>query len=210
MNLNNKIMIIILFFSFLISQKSLSYYYPVDTLLFKNDLSCIQNKSISIIRKWQTISYKNPNLNCQFYPSCSNFCAINIYNKGFLKGLVLGTDRYLRCNKYAMYKHKIYTDDYILSEDKRLMDSFIQIKKNKSKKMFYGMTLSIIPGLGKIYYGHYFDGLQSFKYTSPFILSGVYFYDKEDFLLSTILGSIGVLFWISDFYGVYNIANQNK
>ncbi|MBC8489400.1 MAG: membrane protein insertion efficiency factor YidD [Bacteroidetes bacterium] len=195
-------------YSNLNSNDSIYFTYPVDTILTKNNLSLPQRLSISAIRAWQTYSYTNPNLNCQFYPSCSNYCAIHIQKNGTIPGIFIGVDRYIRCNNSAQNRYQIYSDGYILPEDYRISDNLIPKESviKKGKHVFFGMTLSIIPGLGRVYYGQTTDGINSFKYTTPFIFSSYYLYKQNYDILSVLMGSIAIIFWGSEFYGVYNLS----
>ena len=72
------------------------------------------------------------------------------------------------------------------------------------------MTLSIIPGLGRVYYGQIADGVNSFKYTTPFILSSYYLHENKHDILSVLTGVVAVIFWGSDFYGVYKLSKIYK
>ena len=92
------------------------YSVPVDTILSKNNLSFLQRTSINFIRVWQTYSYNNPKTNCQFYPSCSNYCAKKIHEHGTIPGLFIGADRYIRCNN---------------SENLKEIINFKTVRKNK-------------------------------------------------------------------------------
>jgi|TARA_B100002003_G_C14135669_1_gene546168 putative component of membrane protein insertase Oxa1/YidC/SpoIIIJ protein YidD len=182
--------------------------YPVDTLLNKNDLSRTQHFTLSLIRMWQQHSYNDPQLNCQFYPSCSNYCAINIQKNGTIPGLFISADRYIRCNNSAQNRYQIYSDGSILPEDYRISDNFIPKErvKKRSKHVVLGMTLSIIPGLGRVYYGQITDGINSFKYTTPCIISSYYLHTQNYDILSVLIGGVAMIFWGSEFYGVYNLS----
>jgi len=212
MNLIKYIIVLFIILSFGYSNKIISdssfYSYPVDTILSQNNLSFLQRTSINFIRGWQTYSYNNPKTNCQFYPSCSNYCAKKIHEHGTIPGLFIGVDRYIRCNNSAQKNYQIYSDGYILPEDYRISDNFIpnKIVKKHAKHVFFGMTLSIIPGLGRVYYGQMADGVNSFKYTTPFILSSYYLHENQNNILSLLTGVVAVIFWGSDFYGVYNLS----
>ena len=189
-----------------------NFIYPVDTILVKTNLSPIQRFSIRNIRKWQTYSYHNPNTDCQFYPSCSNYCAIHIKEHGTIPGLIIGADRFIRCNNSAQKRYQIYSDGYILPEDRRISDNLIlkENVKKRSKHIILGMTFSIIPGLGRAYYGQIADGVNSFKYTTPFILSSYYLHENNNDILSVLTGCIAMIFWGSEFYGVYNLSKIYK
>ena len=39
------------------------------------------------------MSYSSKMLNCQFYPSCSNYFSLAIAKKGLVKGTIIGLDR---------------------------------------------------------------------------------------------------------------------
>ena len=194
-------------FLFSEDKKLISYYYPVDTLLVKDNLGPFQKITLNMIREWQTKSYHNPSLNCQFYPSCSNHCAINIYNHGAFKGVVIGLDRFFRCNRSAPKYYKIYNDDYIIFDEGRLSDEII--RPNNKKNVFLGMALSAaIPGMGRAYYGRYRDGWNVFKHTTPLLASSYLLYQQNFNIISALFGVGGLLLWITDFYGIYNLSKE--
>ena len=195
-----------LFYSILVSQ--VEYYHPVDTLLNKQSLSLTQTAALKTIKKWQEHSYDNPSLNCQFYPSCSNFCAIQVYNKGAIKGTIMGVDRFLRCNKFASKKYELYVDGYIIPEDRRLSDNLIIHSSKTNKNRYIGAMLSIFPGMGKVYYGYYDEALHSLKYIAPFLGFSYYSHINEYNLSFSISSAIAAALWVSDIYGVYFISNQ--
>ena len=66
--------------------------------LSKKDIGVIKRLYILPLKFWQMKSYNDFRLNCQFYPSCSNHCAISIYKEGIIIGSIKGMDRYFRCN----------------------------------------------------------------------------------------------------------------
>ena len=187
------------------------YIFPIDTLLDDNDLSFDKKIILSSIRKWQTFSYTKKNLNCQFYPSCSNYFALSIKNNNTYWGIVKGFDRILRCNNHASYYFDNHTVDPKYSIDERMIDR-LNLKNNPkpSKSSLIATTLSIIPGLGRAYCGRYIDGLLSFSTTV--LLSQIAYmqYKKENYILSYISGSITLTFWLSDFYGAYRSSNIAK
>ena len=176
--------------------------YPVDTLLTKKNLNFQQRIALVGIRMWQQKSYNQPKLNCQFYPSCSNFCAKKIVDNNFTVGLVMGIDRFIRCNESAYKNYKAH-QDYL--SDNFIIDHSIL---TKNKIPILGLSLCIIPGMGRVYYGQYKDGINSFKYTFPLILSSVLLSQNNYDLSSFLFGSIALLFWTSDFYGTYNLIKS--
>ena len=79
---------------------------PADSLLKSNKTSIFQKAFIFPIVQWQKISYKSEAFNCQFYPSCSNYCSLAIREYGSLYGTIIGLDRITRCNPSALYYHQ--------------------------------------------------------------------------------------------------------
>lgn len=49
------------------------------------------------ISKWLT----SKNINCKFYPSCSEYTKQAIEKYGVIKGLILGIFRIIRCNPFS-------------------------------------------------------------------------------------------------------------
>tara|TARA_Y100001958_G_C21202567_1_gene529031 strand:- start:560 stop:1192 length:633 start_codon:yes stop_codon:yes gene_type:complete len=201
-----KIVIIFLSIPMSILLSGVEYYHPVDTLLYKENLSIPQVTLLKAIKNWQKHSYDRPSLNCQFYPSCSNFCAISISDKGAIKGTIIGIDRFLRCNKFAIGKYEIFSGGYIIPEDRRLSDNLIFKHSNKNKNL--GMALSLLPGLGKAYYGYHNEAFHTLKYIIPFVGLSYYSYVNEYKITFSISTIIGTALWISDIYGVHFISKQ--
>ena len=82
--------------------------YPADSLLMSENTTFLQKLFIYPIAQWQRISYNSNAFNCQFYPSCSNYCSIAIKEKGAVIGSIIGMDRITRCNPSALiYNQKI-------------------------------------------------------------------------------------------------------
>ena len=50
------------------------------------------------ISKWLT----SKNINCKFYPTCSEYTKQAIEKYGAVKGLLLGIARILRCNPFSI------------------------------------------------------------------------------------------------------------
>ena len=118
-----------------------------------------------------------------------------------LSGTILGFDRIVRCNPAAVGYHFKNPDAQFYS-DGRLIDN-LNIKNqtrvtNTSKLPIY---FSIIPGLGRAYLDHPFDGIVSFTFIS--ILSGISYHSfKNSYNISGSISSIlAILFWAADFYG---------
>jgi putative component of membrane protein insertase Oxa1/YidC/SpoIIIJ protein YidD len=79
--------------------------HPADTVLASDKTSLAEKILISPIALWQRFSYSTPLLACQFYPSCSNYAAQSISEKGVLKGTIMAADRIVRCNPAAYHYH---------------------------------------------------------------------------------------------------------
>ena len=131
--------------------------YPADSLLKSDNISYKKKILIYPITRWQRISYNSNIFNCQFYPSCSNFCAISLKENGLIIGAIIGGDRIIRCNPSALYYHQklngVYNDT-----DGRLID-FVEPKLYQKgvKSPALAAILSIVPGLGRIYTGRIYD-----------------------------------------------------
>ena len=135
--------------------------YPADTLLKSDNISYIKKIFIYPITRWQRISYNSNIFNCQFYPSCSNFCTISLKDNGLIMGSIIAADRIIRCNPSALYYHQkingVYND-----ADGRLID-FVEPKlyHKGDKSPALAAILSIVPGLGRIYTGRFYDSFYS-------------------------------------------------
>ena len=77
----------------------------LDSLINQNEIGMIEQSSFRLIKSWQSVSYKSKKLNCQFYPSCSNYCALAIAQYGIWGGSIRGIDRFVRCNPAAVGYH---------------------------------------------------------------------------------------------------------
>jgi len=144
-----------------ISVASAQIKYPADSLLNSKNISFIKKVFIYPISRWQRISYNSDIFNCQFYPSCSNFCAISLKKNGLIRGTIIATDRIIRCNPSALFYHQkingVYND-----EDGRLID-FVKPKLYQKglKSPTIAAILAIVPGLGRIYTNRFYDGFYS-------------------------------------------------
>ena len=185
--------------SFLVLFNSL---YPIDPLNTSIDKGNVPQKAaLHIIGKWQILSNNCDVLNCQFYPSCSNYMSRSIIEFGIFNGTVVGLDRIIRCNPAAIGYH-LSKDNPRFYSDGRLIDLVpydYNIRLN-SKFSYY----SIIPGYGRFKSGRRFDGLIS----SITIFSSMYIANtmiiNENYLTGSLFTVIGFLFWWSDFYGSSN------
>ena len=59
--------------------------YPADTVFTSKESSIIEKIVVLPIAGWQRISHNADFLNCQFYPSCSQYGAIALKENRFVK-----------------------------------------------------------------------------------------------------------------------------
>ena len=103
-------------------------------------------------------------MNCQFFPSCSQYGAIAINKKGPILGLFATSDRIIRCNPSAMKNHSTICRSFY--QDGRIIDMLKPEYINNEKSPVVAGILSIVPGLGRIYSKKYIDGLFGFLLTA--------------------------------------------
>lgn len=58
-------------------------------------------KFINIYQKNISLWLQSKNINCKFYPTCSEYTKQAIEKYGALKGIALGICRILRCNPFS-------------------------------------------------------------------------------------------------------------
>jgi putative component of membrane protein insertase Oxa1/YidC/SpoIIIJ protein YidD len=132
--------------------------YPADSLLKSKNTTFLQKVFIYPVAQWQKISYKSNALNCQFYPSCSNYCSLAIRDNGPLFGSIIAMDRITRCNPSALSYHQKINGAY-RDEDGRLIDYVKPITYNQnSNPSLLSTVLAFIPGIGRFHSGRVYDG----------------------------------------------------
>ena len=175
--------------------------YPADSLLISKNTTFLQKLFIYPIAQWQRISYNSNAFNCQFYPSCSNYCSIAIKEKGAVIGSIIGMDRITRCNPSALYYHQKIHGAY-KDSDGRIIDNITPLsyqKNNKSKLL--AVSLSLIPGMGKIYAGRAYDGI--YGVFNLFVSLQAYSTatkNKNKFI-SSVFGLSSIVLYASEIYG---------
>lgn len=133
--------------------------YPADSLLKSKNTTFLQKVFIYPVAQWQKISYKSNALNCQFYPSCSNYCSLAIKDNGPLFGSIIAMDRITRCNPSALSYHQKINGAY-RDEDGRLIDYVKPISDNQNSNLsLLSTVLAFIPGIGRSYSGRVYDGI---------------------------------------------------
>ena len=175
--------------------------YPADTLLKSNNTTFIQKIFIYPIAQWQRISYNSNAFNCQFYPSCSNYCSIAIKEKGAVIGSIIGMDRITRCNPSALYYHQKIHGAY-KDSDGRIIDNITPLSYQKNNKSeLLAVSLSLIPGMGKIYAGRAYDGI--YGVFNLFVSLQAYSAatkNKNKFI-SSVFGLSSIVLYASEIYG---------
>ena len=133
--------------------------YPADSLLKSKNTTFFQKIFIYPVAQWQKISYKSSALNCQFYPSCSNYCSLAIKENGPLFGSIIAMDRITRCNPSALSYHQKINGSY-KDEDGRLIDYVKPVSYNQNlNPSLLSSMLAFIPGLGRFHSGRVYDGI---------------------------------------------------
>ena len=183
---------------------------PIDSIN-TNSLSCEKKIIINSIKGWQTYSYSNSFLNCQFHPSCSNYFAKAVIENGSIFGLIKGADRLVRCNVGAYYYFEYDTFESKYFSDGRMIDELVPNYNPKPvKNSNMALLYSVIPGIGRAYSGRYIDGLYSFFTIFLFSQLSYNQFHKENYFVSTIFASLAVTFWVGDFYGAWRTTKVKK
>jgi len=180
--------------------------YPADTLLILPSTSKIERMLISPISKWQRISYGSPEMNCQFFPSCSQYGAIAINEKGPILGLFATSDRIIRCNPSAMKNHSAIGGSFY--QDGRMIDMLKPENINNEKSLVIAGILSIVPGLGRIYSKKYFDGLFGFLMTSIAYQSAIRSTNNNS-IFAPLFVSTAIIVHGGEIYGSYRTAKYH-
>ena len=175
--------------------------YPADSLLISENTTFLQKLFIYPIAQWQRISYNSNAFNCQFYPSCSNYCSIAIKEKGTVIGSIIGMDRITRCNPSALYYHQKIHGAY-KDSDGRIIDNITPLSYQKNNKSeLLAVSLSLIPGMGKIYAGRAYDGI--YGVFNLFVSLQAYSTatkNKNKFI-SSVFGLSSIVLYASEIYG---------
>lgn len=175
--------------------------YPADSLLISENATFLQKLFIYPIAQWQRISYNSNAFNCQFYPSCSNYCSIAIKEKGAVIGSIIGMDRITRCNPSALYYHQKIHGAY-KDSDGRIIDNITPLSYQKNNKSeLLAVSLSLIPGMGKIYAGRAYDGI--YGVFNLFVSLQAYSTatkNKNKFI-SSVFGLSSIVLYASEIYG---------
>ena len=178
----------------------------LDSLINQNKIGIIEQASFRLIKSWQSISYKNKKLNCQFYPSCSSYCALAIAQYGIWSGSIRGLDRFVRCNPAAVGYH-LRNPNSEFHTDGRLVDR-LKLRKTISSKRTTQLPIlfSAIPGLGRAYHNHKFDGFVSFTYVSGFSYLSYNSFKRKNEVMGIFSGVVALLFWSADIFATNQLT----
>ena len=175
--------------------------YPADSLLKSKSTTLLQKIFIYPVAQWQKISYKSSTLNCQFYPSCSNYCSLAIKDNGPLFGSIIAMDRITRCNPSALSYHQKINGAY-KDEDGRLIDYVNPASYNQNlKPSLLSSMLAFIPGIGRFHSGRFYDGI----YGMLNLLLSAKAYSiaikTENKPMANIFGGTSAILYASEVYG---------
>ena len=181
--------------------------YPVDTILVSENTTIIKKIGILPIAGWQRLSYRLDFLNCQFYPSCSNYGAQAIHKHGLIIGAFMISDRIIRCNP-AAFQYQLKTGGKFHEKDGRLVDPIHHaIKSNSHSNPFIGVVLSsLIPGMGRVYSGRWVDGLFGFAmFTLTASTARIAYLDQRPIQAPLFIGAALIIYG-GEIYGAYRSA----
>ena len=175
--------------------------YPADSLLKSKSTTLLQKIFIYPVAQWQKISYKSSTLNCQFYPSCSNYCSLAIKDNGHVFGSIIAMDRITRCNPSALSYHQKINGAY-KDEDGRLIDYVNLASYNQNlKPSLLSSMLAFIPGIGRFHSGRFYDGI----YGMLNLLLSAKAYSiaikTENKPMANIFGGTSAILYASEVYG---------
>ena len=203
-NLLKTTVIILVFASAIIFGQS---KYPADTLLTSKKVSLIKKVGILPVAAFQRISYNADGLNCQFYPSCSNYGAHAIKDYGLLRGSFMASDRIIRCNPSSLEYHLKHGGEF-RTTDLRLVDPVhlpqpLELKKSPA---LAASLSALIPGIGRMYSGRWFDGFMGLSQFLLYAVATNYAYHNDWEVLTAISGGITFIVYGGEIYGAYRTA----
>ena len=181
--------------------------YPADSLLTSKSVPLVYKIGLLPIAAWQRLSYNTDLLNCQFYPSCSNYGAEAVKKYGLLRGSVRASERIVRCNPFALHYH-METKALFHAPDGRLIDYVTPVPATKIKKSpWIASILSVlIPGSGRIYAGRTWDGVMG-MWTMYLVGSSAYYSLKNDRpIVGPLFGATALIVYFGEIYGGWRAA----
>ena len=180
--------------------------YPADSILTSLNATIIEKAAILPIAGWQRLSHNTRLLDCQFYPSCSQYGAIAIKENGILKGIPMTADRIVRCNPSAFFNH-LHMRGGFHDADGRLIDHpTSHLIASKKKSPIVAGILSIFPGAGRVYAGRWFDGFMGFVMVYFTASSAIDASKRDNYFGKSFAYSMAVIFYTGEIYGAYRSA----
>ena len=150
---------------------------------------------------------------CPFYPSCSNYCRECLDRYGSVRGIMMTSDRLLRCHIRAS-STKAYD---IISENgaARLLDPpernciWTQHGEANPKSPAVGGLLSLfIPGAGQWYGGRKIDAVFAFSTVATFAAGTLVAKHNGEEGWAWTVGAVGGVFYLGNVYGGINAAHR--
>ena len=205
--MKNHLKFIIILFAFAFAILLGQSKYPADTLLSSKKVSLIKKVGILPIAAFQRLSYNAHGLNCQFYPSCSNYGTQAIRDYGLLRGSFMASDRIIRCNPSSLEHHLKHGGEF-RPTDLRLIDPVhLSQPTELTKSPALAASLSaVIPGTGRMYAGRWFDGLMGLSQFLLYAVATNYAYQNDWEALTAISGGITFIVYGGEIYGAYRTA----
>ena len=181
--------------------------YPADSVLTSSNSTFLEKAAVLPIAGWQRLSHNTTLLDCQFYPSCSQYGAISIKENGLLKGIPMTADRIVRCNPAAFFNH-LHMRGGFYDPDGRLIDHPTSHLKMSTKKSPFiaGLLSTIIPGAGRVYAGRWFDGLIGFAMVYLTATSAIEASKNNNVFNKGFSYSMFGIFYTGEIYGAYRTA----
>ena len=123
-----------------------------------------------------------------------------------LGGSIRAADRFIRCNPAAVGYH-LQNPNSEFHTDGRLVDR-LKLKKTIPSKNTTQLPVlfSAIPGFGRAYYGHKFDGFVSFTYVSGFSYLSYNAFKRKNEVIGIFSGVIALLFWSADIFATNQLS----
>ncbi|MEE9166712.1 MAG: membrane protein insertion efficiency factor YidD [Candidatus Neomarinimicrobiota bacterium] len=188
--------------------------YPADTLVSSNEVSMIGKAFVLPISLWQRFSYNVPFIQCQYYPSCSNYAAGSISEHGVLLGTALASDRIVRCNPFAHHYHLRETPGEF-HPDGRIVDPVPALpfaaENNGNKSPLLASAFStLIPGAGRIYAGRTWDGILGFLTVVLAANVTRVSHQRERRFETAIFGLVTAAFYSGEILGAYRTTAKMR
>lgn len=70
------------------------------------------------IRTFQLTFSRQDGPNCRYHPTCSLYAAIAIRRYGPLAGIIMASDRFLRCNPFGAWGRDLPEENYFSGQEK--------------------------------------------------------------------------------------------